>query len=132
MNVPEIWFKTQRVLRTAIAVVVSGLSTISAGILALALVAPDVLAELAKILPASWIAWATGALASLVAIASVVTRIMAIPKVNGWLTKIGLGSVPKSKVVATEGAGDDAVLPDPSVVTRDEYQAAIESRRALG
>jgi hypothetical protein len=132
MNVPEIWFKTQRVLRTAFAALIAGATTIAAGILAVAAVAPQILAELAKILPASWIAWATGALASLVAVASVVTRIMAIPKVNGWLTKIGLGSVPRSKVVATEGAGDDAVLPDPRVVTRDEYQAAIESRRALG
>ncbi|MDF2919061.1 MAG: hypothetical protein K0S70_3278, partial [Microbacterium sp.] len=56
MNVPEIWFKTQRVLRTAIAVLISGATTIAAAILAVAAVAPEVLAELAKILPASWIA----------------------------------------------------------------------------
>jgi hypothetical protein len=128
MNVPEIWFKTQRVLRTAIAVLISGATTIAAAILAVAAVAPEVLAELAKILPASWIAWATGVLASLVAIASVVTRIMAIPKVNRWLTKIGLGSVPKDSVLE----GEDVVLPDPKVVGRVAYQSAVESRRALG
>ncbi|MDF2994107.1 MAG: hypothetical protein K0S37_4621 [Microbacterium sp.] len=128
MKVPEIWFKAQRVLRTAVQVAVSGVATIAGTILAIAAIAPEVLAELAKILPSSWIAWATGALASLVAVASVVTRIMAIPKVNGWLTKIGLGSVPKDNVLE----GEDVVLPDPKVVSREVYQSAVESRRALG
>jgi hypothetical protein len=128
MKVPEIWFKAQRVLRTAVQVAVSGVATIAGTILAIAAIAPEVLAELAKILPASWIAWATGALASLVGVASVVTRIMAIPKVNGWLTKIGLGSVPKDNVLE----GEDVVLPDPKVVSREVYQSAVESRRALG
>jgi len=107
-SVPDIWFKAKRVIRTVIQVVVS------AALLwgTVQLVAPQVLAELAKILPGSWIVWLTGALAFLGVVAGVITRTMAIPQVNAWLTKFGIGSVPKSAISAeppykrSEGFGE--------------------------
>lgn len=125
-TVPEIWYKTQRVLRTALAVLVSGASTFAAAVLTLQLVAPDILTELAKILPASWIAWLTATLATLVVVASVITRIMAIPGVNEWLTKVGLGSVPKRALTLEQNADGTYVLPDPKTTTRADYQDALE------
>ncbi|WP_425836919.1 hypothetical protein [Microbacterium sp. PA5] len=87
----EIWFKPQRVLRTIVQVLTAALSVWAAFVL----IAPQVLAELAKILPGSWVAWLAGVIASITVVAGVLTRIMAISSVNAWLTKIGLGSVPK-------------------------------------
>jgi hypothetical protein len=76
-------------LRTAIAVIV-----------AVAIVAPQVLAIVQDQLGGyirpdimTWLAWAVGLL---VAISLALTRIMAIPAINGWLTSIGLGATPKS------------------------------------
>jgi hypothetical protein len=115
---PEIWYKAKRVLRTAVATLLSALSIWAA----IAVIAPDVLAELAKILPESWILWLTAVVAGITAVASALTRIMAIPGVNDFLTKIGLGSVPKSALeaqVVREPAGEvhviTTVAPDPKV-----------------
>lgn len=125
MSVPEIWFKTQRVLRTALAV----LTTLLTVWAAFALIAPQILDELALILPGAWIAWLTATIATITLVAGVITRIMAIPTVNGWLTRVGLGSVPRSKLIeatTADGTAVVTVLPDPKVVTRAEYQAALE------
>jgi len=47
-------------------------------------------------------AWTVGLI---VAVSTFVTRIMAIPQVNGWLTRIGVGATPayKPKRVEPEG-----------------------------
>ncbi len=102
-TVPDIWFKAKRVARTVVQAV------ISAALLwgTVQLVAPQVLDELAKILPGSWIAWLAGALAFVGVVAGVITRIMAIPQVNAWLVKIGLGSVPASSITPTEVEADE-------------------------
>lgn len=97
-KVPEIWYKGQRVLRTGLQVILSFLSVWAV----VAVIAPQILDELAKILPGSWVAWLAGAIASVTVVAGVLTRIMAIPAVNDWLTKIGLGSVPPTAPEATE------------------------------
>lgn len=94
-TVPDIWYKAQRVLRTAVATLLSALAVWGG----FAVVAPDILAELAKILPESWIAWLTVTIGGITAVASVLTRIMANPWVNNLLSKIGLGSVPRSALV---------------------------------
>lgn len=106
---PEIWYKTQRVLRTIFAVLTSALA-VWAGF---ALVAPQILAELATILPGSWIAWLTGVIAAISTVAGVITRILAIPAVNNFLTKVGLGSVPKSAVIPVNNLA--VVKRDPKV-----------------
>jgi len=43
---------------------------------------------------------ATGAAATALAISAAVTRVMAVPFVNEWLTRIGLGAEPKVKAPA--------------------------------
>jgi len=116
-TLPEIWYKAKRVLRTAFATLLSALSVWAV----VALVAPDVLAELAKILPESWIAWLTAVVGGITVVAGVITRILAIPKVNDWLSFIGLGSVPRDQLTTKPAIVDGhvaqvpAVKPDPKV-----------------
>lgn len=110
-TVPEIWYKAKRVIRTIIAVIVSILLTIAAAVLALNAFAPQILTELGKVLPAGWVAWLTAVLALLVTVAGVITRIMAIPQVNAWLTKIGAGSVPASTIIDARATNDVSSLP---------------------
>lgn len=92
-ELPEgIWFKAQRVIRTVFQVVVSSLAVWAV----VSAAAPQVLEELAKVLPGSWIVWLTGVIAGITVVAGVLTRIMAIPAVNKFLIQIGLGTVPRS------------------------------------
>lgn len=120
-TVPEIWFKVQRVLRTAVAVILSGAATFAATVLTIQVFAPDIFEQLARVLPSSWVAWLTTAFAFLVVVASVITRIFAIPGVNAWLTKLGLGAVPKSAI-----EGDGSVKTDPKVPTAEPaYDGAM-------
>lgn len=88
----EIWFKTQRALRTVVQVIVTG-----AGILAAAVViAPQILDALADVLPGPVVAWAAGVIAAAAALSAALSRVMAIPAVDAWLKKLGLGSAPRS------------------------------------
>lgn len=87
-TVPDIWYKGQRVLRTAFTTLLTILPLI-----------PQVIA----IVQGEWAAeWLTGVAVQAVAINSALTRIIAIPAVNNWLTKIGLGSVPPTAPEASE------------------------------
>lgn len=97
-GVQEIWYKAQRVIRTVVQVVVSAAVTVALAVISVAAFAPDVLDALADVLPETWAAWLGGAVAFLVALAGALSRIMAIPAVNAWLAKIGLGSVPPSAI----------------------------------
>jgi len=81
-TVPEIWYKGQRVLRTLFTTVLTVLPLV-----------PQVVA----IVQGQWSAdWLTGVAVQAVAINSALTAIIALPAVNTFLTRIGLGSVPKS------------------------------------
>jgi len=100
-TVPEIWFKLQRVIRTALAVTLSIVITLAAGIGSIQVFAPQIFTELGKFLPPEFVAWLVGFFGFLVIVAGSITRIMAIPQVNAWLTKIGAGSVPKAAIAAT-------------------------------
>lgn len=81
---PPIWYRTQRVLRTAFTTVLTALPLV-----------PQIIA----IIQGQWDAeWLTAIGVQAVAINSALTAIIAIPAVNNWLTKIGLGSVPRSAV----------------------------------
>lgn len=78
--------------------------TIVSAFLALAAVAPDVLAALADVLPESVYAWLLGVVVGSGAIAGAIARLMAIPAVNAWLGRLGytspydagLGTLPRS------------------------------------
>ena len=84
---PPIWFKGQRILRTAFTTILTALPLI-----------PQIIA----IVQGEWDAeWLTAIGVQAVAINSALTGIIAIPAVNSFLTYIGLGSVPKSYVAPT-------------------------------
>lgn len=81
---PDIWYKWQRVARTAFTTILTLLPLI-----------PQVIA----IIQGEWGAeWLTAISIQAVAINSALTRIIAIPAVNTFLTHIGLGSVPRSEI----------------------------------
>lgn len=90
-NVQEIWFKTQRVLRTVVAVGIPAF-------ISLALVLPQIIEALGLPLTSELYAWLVGVAAGVTAVAGAFTRVMAIPVVNRWLVRIGLGSVPRTEL----------------------------------
>lgn len=99
MTIPisgEIWFKVQRVLRTAVQVTVAGAVTIAGSLAVFSVLAPQVLSAVADVLPAPVVLWLTGFIASVTAISAALARVMAIPAVDAWLKRIGLGSAPKN------------------------------------
>lgn len=97
----EIWYKGQRVLRS---------------LLTTALTVLPLIPQVVAIVQGQWGAeWLAPIAVQAVAINSALTAIIAIPVVNEWLTKIGLGSVPRSAVV-TDPSGGVHVLADPKVV----------------
>lgn len=87
-----IWYKGKRVLRTAFATLITILP-----------IAPQVIAIVNEQWSSEFLI-AVGIQA--VAINAVITRVMAIPTVNAWLMKIGLGSVPASAVQKSIRTGD--------------------------
>lgn len=107
--VPSIWYKAQRVIRTVVAVIVAIITGLAGTIGLIALVAPQILAELEPLLAPEVFGWLVGVVAFIVTLSGVITRIMAIPAVNAFLTKFGAGSVPAS---AIEAKG--VVAPDPT------------------
>ena len=86
-----IWYKTQRVLRTVVAVGIPSF-------LGLAVIFPSVVDALGLPLKSPVELALVAAAGVITAIAAAITRVMAIPGVNNGLTRIGLGSVPKSAV----------------------------------
>jgi hypothetical protein len=85
----QIAYPWKATVRTVIAVVV--------GVAVVAPLALDVIqSELVGYLPPETLAWLAWAVGLAVAISGTVTRIMAIPLVNAWLTKLGLGATPKT------------------------------------
>jgi len=119
MKYSDIWFKAQRVLRTIVQVVLAFLSAWAV----IAIIAPQILTELATILPGPWIAWLTGVIAFVTVVAGVLTRIMAIPQVNAWLTKLGLGSAPKGASQTGEIPAEVKLAVMSAVNARDDGDA---------
>jgi len=63
----------------------------------LALVAPMIQEFVAEWWPGSpVVAWIGVGAAFIASVAGLVTRIMAVPAVNAWLTRIGLGATPRA------------------------------------
>ena len=117
-----IWFKAQRAIRTAVQVVVT-----AAGILAtVVVVAPQVIDAIAEVLPGPVVAWLTAAVAALAGISAALARVMAIPQVDAWLTRIGLGSTPRGATTVENAAGDTIPL------TRREYKALQDAAGEVG
>lgn len=90
--VPEIWFKSQRVIRTVLVnlIVILPVVNISLPLVVDAFTGNGVPAEVTILVNAI--------VAGILVVTGVLTRIIAIPAVNDFLTKLGAGSVPKSAV----------------------------------
>lgn len=123
---PEIQFPAQRAIRSALGVVASGIVLIASIIGVGAVLFPQLLAAVADVLPPEWVAWASGALVTLAAVSAAVSRIMAIPLVNDFLTKFGAGSVPKSVVDVKDNP------PKSIPQTEEERQAFADEQARLG
>jgi len=120
VEVPEIWFKAQRVLRTIVASLVA-LVPIANGV---ALAVAEYLRVQEDVVIPAWVFLVLNAvIAGTALVMGLVTRIMAVPGVNEWLTKVGLGSVPKKAIEP-----DGAIAIDPKVVatmTGEEYRRIV-------
>jgi|SRR5690606_13029734 len=86
---PDIWYVAQRVLRTIVQVGIPAFLTF-------ALVLPQIIEALGLPVDSELRLWLLGIAGAVTAVAAALSRIMAIPAVNTWLTKIGLGSIPKA------------------------------------
>ena len=91
LEVPEMWFKTQRVMRTIVQVGIPAF-------LSIALVIPQIIEAAGLPVDSELRLWLVAVAGGITAVAAAISRIMAIPAVNAWLTSVGLGSVPKSAV----------------------------------
>ena len=91
-EVTTIWYKAQRVLRTIVQVVIPSF-------LSFAVVLPLIIDASGIPVTSELYAWLIALAAGVTAVAGGISRVMAIPAVNAWLVKIGLGSVPKHAVV---------------------------------
>jgi hypothetical protein len=87
---PEIWYKGKRVIRTLLV----SLPTL----LVILNVSLPLFAQAFKVdgVPAAVYGVANGVVVVILVIVAVLTRIIAIPVVNSFLTKLGAGSVPAS------------------------------------
>ena len=96
---PPIWYKTQRVLRTIVQALVVLIPILNG----LALAAAGYLSEQTDVTIPAWVFVAlNGIIAVTAVVMGLVARLMAVPGVNTWLTKFGLGSVPKAVVDPTQ------------------------------
>lgn len=127
VNNTAIWYKAQRVLRTIAQVILAFLSAWAV----VAVIAPQVLNELAAILPGPWVAWLAGVIAFVTAIAGTLSRIMAIPAVNSWLTKLGLGSAPKYATQTNEIPAEVKLAVMSEVNSRDSVPVYPDEDDAL-
>lgn len=94
-TVPEIWYKTKRVVRTitqALVVLVPIVNLVGLAVI-------GYLNEQTDVTPPSWLfAALNGIVVATALLMGLVARIMAVPGVNAWLVRIGLGSVPAAAV----------------------------------
>lgn len=93
--VPEIWYKAKRAVRTITQALVVLVPIVN--LVALAVI--GYLEEQTDATPPSWFFAALNATVVATALTmGLVARIMAVPGINAWLIKFGLGSVPASTI----------------------------------
>lgn len=108
----EIWYKGKRVLRTLV-------QTVIPSFIGFAVVLPLIIEALGLPVDSELRLWLLAIAGGVTAVATGIARVMAIPQVNAWLIKIGLGSVPQEAVVWNPTTGDViAVGVDPKVARR--------------
>lgn len=96
-TVPPIWFKTQRVVRTVVQALVVLVPTVNLAALAVV----DYLHEQEHVVvdPVVFV-WLNAVIAATGLAMGLVARVMAVPRVNDILARIGLGSVPREVAVS--------------------------------
>lgn len=110
LDVEGIWFKGQRILRTAFTTILTVL---------------PIVPQIVQILQGQWPA-ATGltvVAVQAVAINSALTAIIAIPTVNRWLTAIGLGSVPRRHAREQAAAKSEELQPARFAPSTTDYRS---------
>jgi predicted naringenin-chalcone synthase len=90
-EVQSIWFVSQRVLRT---IVQTGVPTF----IVFAAVLPQIIDALGLPVDNDVRLWLLAVAAGVTAVAGALARVMAVPAVNAFLVRVGLGSVPKSTI----------------------------------
>lgn len=96
-TVPTIWFKTQRALRTGVQALIVLVPVVNLG----AAIILEVLKGQADFVIPGWIfVVLNGIVVATALLMALVARLMANPVVNAFLTRFGLGSVPKSAINA--------------------------------
>ena len=109
---PEIWYPAKRVVRTIVQALII-LIPLANGV---ALAAAGYLQEQTHLAVPGWVFLAlNGVVAVTALVMGLVARVMAVPGVNDWLTRIGLGSVPASAIRAD--AAGTFVKRDPKTAT---------------
>lgn len=93
-KVERIWFQGQRVIRSILVALPTLLITLnlSLPLFAQAFNSPDVPVEVYLLV--------NSIVLGMLAVIGILTKIIAIPAVNAWLTKLGAGSVPKSAITS--------------------------------
>lgn len=99
----DIWYKGKRVLRTLVQVAIPAF-------LSFAFVLPLIIEALGLPVDSELRLWLLAVAAGVTAVAAGITRVMAIPAVNAWLIKIGLGSVPQSALETETTTGTVIVV----------------------
>lgn len=91
-TVPEIWYASKRVIRTVLVnlVVILPVVNVSLPLAVDAFTGEGVPVEVTVLV--------NSIVVGILVVTGILTRIIAIPAVNAWLTKLGAGSVPKSAV----------------------------------
>lgn len=98
-TVPPIWYKAKRVLRT----IVQGLVVLVPAANLVAAAIANYLAEQVDVVVPAWVFIAlNGIVVATALLMGLVARVMAVPGVNAWLVKVGLGSVPAEAVKSGE------------------------------
>jgi hypothetical protein len=96
-----IWFPNQRVWRTILQYIAGTFVGLFLALSTVQVFAPAVLEQAREILPPSWFAWLAGAIAFCGALAGVLSKVMAIPIVNDWLSRnTPFGSAPSRTIQA--------------------------------
>lgn len=99
-----IWYKGKRVLRTLV-------QTAIPAFLSFAILLPMIIEALGLPVDSELRLWLLAVAAGVTAVAAAISRVMAIPAVNAWLIKIGLGSVPASALATSPVTGNVVVVP---------------------
>lgn len=115
LEVDEIWFAAQRVLRTIVQVGIPAFITF-AGVL------PTIIDALGLPVDGKVYGVLLASAAVITAVAGALTRVFAIPAVNEFLTRFGLGSVPKSVARETAAATNQELQPAKYEPSNTDYR----------